>query len=1049
MRIPLQVDVLRPVRIGGVELTGATARALVAALALAAPGARSVEALAGDVWGDDPPQNPRASLQTLVSRVRAATDADAIRSTPAGYALAPHARVDLREAETLVIEAERSPQGRVELYAAQALALWEGEPGADLGASPVGAELADAAASLRARLDTALAAGLTAQGRDEEAVSIYAALAAANPYDESATAQLMTALDAAGRTADALAVFAALRERLRDDLGTSPGAAIAELNARLLRADDERTAPRVRIGLRAEPNVLLGRDVDLAAIARLLRVHRVVTILGAGGLGKTRLAQAAAAASDAPVVVFVPLASVRADQDIAAAVAGSLGLGEAGGSGLLVEPRQRPELRARIVSALSERATLLVLDNCEQVADGAAAWVSDILGAVPDLHVLTTSRTPLAIAGEAVHPLAPLAADDGEGPAVRLFLERARAVRPTASLPLDVVTRICAHLDGLPLAIELAAARVRTMTPAQIEERLRDRFALLTTGDRAAPERHRTLEAVIAWSWELLDDQARHALATLAVLPAGFSAETAEGVLGIPVDDILDRLVSQSLLIVSDDDAEVRFRMLETVREYGLARLADDDATDAAWEGVFRWMRGVADGLVSDLLDPIAFTATRGEHDNLLAALRRANEDARDPEIVLAFALLAPGWLVRGQFSEMAERIPPALEAAQRLVRTPDAVPLDALVLVLTIGAATAQYGEGTAGVRAMIVLRRIQGDPRVSPTFAAVAQIVTAGPSAESLSAVVERLRASEVPEHRLVAELALGQWAENDGQPAVALAAVRRAWTLANEQGAVWLAAMSASSIGQLASQSAQPAEALAWLDRAEEGFRVFGLHVGTQELDWMRAGSLLSLGRIDEARVLFAELAERRELTQDGLELASVGRFGLAEVARIEGRAAEAAEGYRIAIAQFSGSVQRTSPWYTLAVAGLVAAAAVDDLLPSEVLARWARRVRTRALAVARMQRYVDKPVFGAVCTAVSTWALARPGCADIAVELLGLGAALGSRQDLPCLRLDPLFARTAEVAGAEATQKARDAASALSSDDRVTRARALLSSPALRD
>src|SRR6185437_2993181 len=198
------------------------------------------------------------------------------------------------------------------------------------------------------------------------------------------------------------------------------------------------------------------------------------------------------------------------------------------------------------------------------------AWTSDLLGAVASLTVLTTSRTPLAIAGEAVHPLAPLEADDGEGPAVRLFLERARAVRPGAALPLEAVTRICTHLDGLPLAIELAAARVRAMTPAQIEERLRDRFALLTNGDRSAPERHRTLEAVIAWSWDLLDDQARSALARLSVLPAGFSAMTAQGVLGQPVDDILDRLVSQSLLIVSDDAEGVRFRMLETVREYCL-----------------------------------------------------------------------------------------------------------------------------------------------------------------------------------------------------------------------------------------------------------------------------------------------------------------------------------------------------------------------------------------------------------------------------------------------------------------------------------------------
>ena len=352
MPVPLSVDVLGPVRVDGVDLTGATMRALVAALALAAPGARSVEALAEDIWGDEQPQNPRASVQTLVSRLRAATDADAIRSLPAGYALG-EVHIDLGQAQILVAEAERRPEDRVELLAAQALALWRGEPGADLGTSPVGAELARTAASLRARLDAALAAALTAQGRDEQAVGIYAALAAANPYDESATERLMTALDAAGRTAEALAVFAAFRERLRDELGAAPRARTAELNARLLRADEEYSAPRVRIGLRSAPNELLGRDGDVAEVARLVKTNRVVTILGAGGLGKTRLAQAAAAASDSPVVAFVALASVRSDVDVPGAVAGVLGITEAGGAGLLAESWQCTELRGRHIATLA------------------------------------------------------------------------------------------------------------------------------------------------------------------------------------------------------------------------------------------------------------------------------------------------------------------------------------------------------------------------------------------------------------------------------------------------------------------------------------------------------------------------------------------------------------------------------------------------------------------------------------------------------------------------------------------------------------------------
>src|SRR5690606_31522218 len=212
----------------------------------------------------------------------------------------------------------------------------------------------------------------------------------------------------------------------------------------------------------------------------------------------------------------------------------------------------QPDLRSRVVALLSERPTLLVLDNCEQIITGAADWITDMLAAVPTLRILTTSRAPIAVAGEAVHPVTALSTVTGpgaeHGPAVQLFLDRARAVRPDAVLNEPAVIRLCERLDGLPLAIELAAARVRTMSAEQIEERLDDRFALLRGGDRSAPDRHRTLEAVIEWSWELLDPEARGALTTLSLLPAGFSAATAVAVLGTAqVDDLLDRLVEQSL----------------------------------------------------------------------------------------------------------------------------------------------------------------------------------------------------------------------------------------------------------------------------------------------------------------------------------------------------------------------------------------------------------------------------------------------------------------------------------------------------------------------
>lgn len=1054
-----RVAVLGPVAITmpddlQVNLPGATSRALIAALALAAPAPRSIDALADDLWGDDLPRNPRGSLQTLVSRLRASAGADLIRSEAGGYALSiPTTAIDLTAARTLESDAsaiDAADPARLALLD-EALSLWHGEPGADLAQAPVTASLVDAASAVRNRLEASRAHALLAVGRTDDAVLALTERSAAHPYDEPLHLQLMTALAAADRPQEALAVFAALRERLRDDLGADPGPAASALNTQILQGERMPAAGRVRIGLRAEPNVLIGREHELREIASLLTRARLVTLLGAGGLGKTRLAQSAAAASEAPVVVVVQLASIRTDDDLAPAIGAALGISEARAGGRLSEVRAQPDLRSRVISQLSERPTLLVLDNCEQIVEGAADWATDMLASVPTLRILTTSRTPLSIAGELVHPVASLSTtktDSAEpGPAVRLFLERARAVRPDAVIDLPAVIRLCERLDGLPLAIELAAARVRTMTTEQIEKRLENRFALLRSGDRSAPERHRTLEAVIEWSWDLLDSDARRALAALSLLPAGFSATTAAGVLGTEqVDDLLDRLVAQSLLVVVDDAlaSGIRFRMLETVREFGMARLAAEGETPAGWAAVLSWASGFADLQGASLFGPHAplqaevFREIRAEHDNLVAALRHAIDAGNAEDVLLIAATLTQSWVVRGAFTELAGFAPLILQAIRDL--PDDAVSIDALVSVLLPCGLFALIADSASpgSLRALARLRMLhrRAGHRMNPAWRALAAVVDQTARPERMHAALESARTGSDLSARMVAEVLTAQFAENDGDSVAASTSARRAWELAERGGHHWLAAMASSSAAQLASQSADPAAALVWFEHARRGFEAFGADDELRQLDWTLGGSLLSLGRVDEAAAHFEGLTALSDFTQDGLEFAAIGWFGMAEVLRARGNAAEAIATYENAMGRFRTLDQRASPWFIIAMAGYLAAAALDASLPDDATERLARRLRTRMLALQRMRpEYGDKPVLGTALVGWSAWAIRFPETQSRAVTALALAETFGARQDLPSLHLRVHHTRAAEILGADAVAEARAAARALSLDERT--------------
>jgi predicted ATPase/DNA-binding SARP family transcriptional activator len=800
-----------------VPLPGALARTFLTALVLAGGRAVTTGSLIDDLWGDAPPKGARAALQTLVSRLRRATADGLVVSTAAGYALGVAAgSTDLGAAEQVLDgTAERTLDGPPDAAAdvpADAAALraaldrWRGEPGGDLE-GPVAAALADRATTVRRDLRRRLATVLQSDGDPEAAAALWRDEAAADPFDEAAVAGLVRALAAGGQSAEALAVFAAHRDRLSDELGADPSADLVRLNADVLRSAGPAGGSVRRVGLRAAPNALIGREADLATVTRLLSQARLVTVLGAGGLGKTRLAQAAAATvPDACGVVVVELAPLTTGEDVVPAIGALLGIAEVR-SARSLRDAVIADLRTRVVRALGEEPTLLVLDNCEHILEPIAAFAADLLAELPGLRVLTTSRAPLAVSGEVVAPLAPLPVE-ADGAAVRLFTDRARAARPGAVLPVDAVRRICTRLDGSPLAIELAAARIRGMSVDEIERRLDDRFALLRGGDRSAPERHRTLLAVIEWSWRLLDDGARDLLTRLALFPDGLSVDAVEAVAAPDrVDDAFDdlaELVEQSLVQLVEQEGEpVRYRLLETVREFGTARLEESGATVDVRAAMTRWGCRLAtdhDLFTVRTTDQVArFRVLEREADNLVTLLRWNLRTGDAVAVAPLFSALAGYWSFRGAHGEVAaiapdvvavlRTLPPAEDGRQDgrqdgahdgahdRARDGGPAPEDAAarasgvrtaaVLGLVIACATAAFSDRRTSVRARAALRRLRraGVTGVPVVDAQAELLLTLG-RRDVGEAALSRLRGDPDTGVACLAHLLSAPLTENDGE-------------------------------------------------------------------------------------------------------------------------------------------------------------------------------------------------------------------------------------------------------------------------------------------
>ncbi|WP_079074677.1 ATP-binding protein [Streptomyces atriruber] len=754
----------------GREVTAPRLRGLLALLAGDLRTGCSVERLVAGLWPDRLPDRPGKALQVLVSRARAQLGADVIANTPAGYRLAL-AEEQVDSSAVLLHAAASADRSRAgdhagSLVAAEAgIALWEGAPesvpgGAGTTDDLVAALRADRAA-VRDTLVRARALALARLGRHAEAAAPLAVIAAEHPRDEEVLAEALRGEAATAGPSAAVTRYEAYRRELRDALGTEPGAGLRAVQQELLRGGTPAAGP----GVPHEPNQLLGRDEDIAAVLRLLRASRAVTVVGPGGLGKTRLAHAVSRRAEQRVVHFVPLAGVTADDDVAAEVASALGAGEGRHGTLGGHVPADPVAGIRAV--LGAGPALLVLDNCEQIVRGAADLVRTLVSTSKDLRVLATSRAPLDLTSEALYALPELGPDI----AAELFAQRARAARPGVELPPDAVAELCQHLDGLPLAVELAAARVRVLSVPQIARRLGDRFALLRGGARDVPERHRTLHAVVEWSWNLLTAEAAAALRTLSVFPGGFSAEAAEKVLGEDALSVVQQVVDQSLLTVADAPAGVRFRMLETVREFSAARRAEAGEEEAAVGHFLTWARdfGVANhDLLVDSAGPAAPTAPaaledpesphaareriRPEQDNLVLALRYALARADGPATAALTAVLAALWSTDLNYSRLvalaAETGPPLSHYRP----APEYVEVARAAAVLCT--ASLFMDCGPHAVRQLVILRRL---PPAAPDtlLGATAVVLSAIPTMRPPDyAVLRELCASDQPLVAAVAE-------------------------------------------------------------------------------------------------------------------------------------------------------------------------------------------------------------------------------------------------------------------------------------------------------
>ncbi|MEU6786545.1 BTAD domain-containing putative transcriptional regulator [Nonomuraea angiospora] len=987
-----------PVAVGGPQV-----RSLLAMLLLEAGRPVSVGRLAAGLYGEDAPADVAHALQSQVSRLRRGLrDGAAVEFGPAGYRLAVDLdAVDAHRFARLAGQGRQALAGGDPAGAAtalgQALDLWRGPALADVLDAP----FAEAAAArlLEERLaaveDRAEAA--LALGEHHAVAAELADLVEAHPLRERARALLMRALYAGGRQAEALAAYEQARRFLGDELGVDPSAELAEAHLAILRAEPA-AAPALR-RLPAQLTSFVGRAEELRELAALPSGSRLVTLTGPGGTGKTRLAVEASGRVPGEVC-FVDLSALSDGAQVAPAVAAALGLRESG----------PPE--DRLVAALADRPVLVILDNCEQVVAGAAGLAHRLLAACPALRILATSREALGITGEVLFPVGQLAVPAPDAalaealacPAVRLFADRAAAVRHgfvVDAATIGAVRRICAALDGLPLAIELAAARLRSFTLDEVDARLADRFRLLSRGERTAAPRHQTLRAVVDWSWGLLDPDEQVLARRLTVFAGGATLADAERVCGLngpagsddtaavpagldgpagpdDVAAVLAGLVDKSLVEAHDG----RYRMLETVREYCAERLAETGEREECLRAHAECFTELAEAADHHLRGPgqlDRLARLDAEHGNLLAALGWA-VTADPPLAARLIAALSWFWWLRGLRGEAAP-------LAARLLgeHAPGAEQAEEYACCVVTAAATGTTTEAATGVGLRDHL------DRAAAGLAAYDRPLRRPHVVFLLSMAGRLLDVDPALQHRLFdtdpwsqAFLRMGDGLRLllGGRTSAAEDALTAALAGFRSAGDRWAIANSLDKLAGIAAWRGERARAVAWMD---EAITLIG-----------------ELGRTEDAADLLTRRADL--LAQDGdLAAAGSGYERAAEVARAVGAPDLLADARRglADLARRSGEPHQARQLYEAALAGCGDASITGSRIRARILTGlgWAAAMdgdaaRARAHHRAALETAVRSGNLPAAADAVDGLAGAAllDGDAERAATLIGAAASL---------------------------------------------------------